>query len=176
MTRIVFLLPVVVCAIGCDSIARTDIAVGQGTNRSEKRSDIIADVIRISQETATQFGLYEAERRESDVSFTDAIAGQNPSLWLTVTHDVTPVRVEIVEMYISRPTDRHKQLAESLIHGFNANGLNAKVVYRTPDGHGWFWLFLAVASGAGVTYWWSSRWLACLRSREGMGTDRTTTI
>ena len=149
MNRIACLLPAVACAIGCDAISHTHIIVRQDTPSSAEQSE----VVRVTEKTATHFGLSEVERREHDVSFTDAVAGQNPDLWLTIKQETKAVGVEIAEMYISRPTDKHRQLADSLIENFRANGLDAEITSQTDDGHGWIWLIIPATIVLGIIYW-----------------------
>jgi hypothetical protein len=157
MIRTALLLTSIASAAGCDAISRTEIVVRQGASTSDASSEFAADVIRVSRVTATQFGLTEVERREADVSFSDKVAGQNPGRWLTVKHSDDPVAVEIAEMYIATPTDKHRQLADALVQNLVAEGLNAKVIYQTGKSYAWYWVLVVIVLVFGVVSWRAMR-------------------
>ncbi len=58
---------------------------------------------------------------------------------MTIKHSPNPTGIEIVEMYIANPTDKHKQLTQSLVHDLNAGGCNSSIVYQAPDARKWLW-------------------------------------
>lgn len=157
MIRTALLLTSIASAVGCDAISRTEIVVREGSSTLDASSEIAADVIGVSRETAAQFGLAEAELRETDVSFSDKVAGQNPGRWLTVKHSGDPVVVEITEMYIATPTDKHRQLADALVQNLAAEGLNAKVTYQTGKSYAGYWLLAIVVLVIGVISWRAMR-------------------
>lgn len=98
MIRTTLLHTLIACVVGCDAVSHTQIILRQGASTSQESSEYSADVIRVSRDTASQFGLAEMELRETDISFSDTVFGQNPDLWLTVRHSADPVAVDIAEM------------------------------------------------------------------------------
>lgn len=157
MIRTALLIASVAWVVGCDAISRTQIVVRQGRSTSDASFDITADVIRLSRETATQFGLAEVERRETDISFSDRVAGQNPGRWLTVKHSDDPVVVGIAEMYTATPTDKHRQLAAALVRNFTAEGLNAKLIYQTGESSAGSGVLMPIVVVIGLVFPWAMR-------------------
>ena len=156
MIRAALILLSLTLLTGCDSISRTEIAVSDPTDGSKA---LKTDVIRIASRTAAQFGLNEVERRDTDTSFTDSLTrlGQNPDIWMTVQHAPDLNAIEINEMYTANPTDKHKQLAQSLVRNLSVDGYNATVVYQTPDQSIWPWLLGAALPITGIVAWVLSR-------------------
>ena len=139
---------------GCDAISRTEIDVHPGLPGRSQTSK--REIIGVASETAARFGLNEVERRDTDVTFTDALAspGKNPEICMTVIHSPDLIVIEISEMYIAHPTDKHKQLAQSLVQNLNAGGYNATILHQTSDARSWSWLFgAAVLFIAGFSFW-----------------------
>lgn len=143
MTRVGLLLTLIACAMGCDAVSSTQIVVRQGSYSSEAPSEIACDVTRVSLDTAAQFGLVELGRRETDVSFGEKEMRQNPHLWLTIKLG-EPVGVELAELYVSTPTERHRQLADALVQNLVADGLDAEVVYQTNGSYKWYWVLAMI--------------------------------
>jgi hypothetical protein len=140
MNRFAFNLIAIVFLTGCDAISLTEVKLGP--QHTDGSSITTHEVVGIATKTAAEFGLEEIERRDTDTSFSDSRSrfGQNPELWITIKHSPHPTGIEIVESYIANPTDKHKRLAQSLVHDLNAGGFIASIVYQTPDPHRWPWL------------------------------------
>jgi hypothetical protein len=138
---------------GCDAISRTEVELSP---RNIDGSNVATnEVIGIVTKTAADFGLEEIERRDTDTSFSDSHLriGQNPNLWITIKHAPNPTGLEIVEMYIANPTDKHKRLAQSLVHDLNAGSCNASIAYQTPDARRWPWLIGPAVVTASFVAW-----------------------
>ena len=154
MIRTASILLIAITLTGCDPISRTEIAVRPDSNvAAEVARD---EVVRISAKIANEFGLEESERRDSDTSFTDTLSrlGENPDIWLTVNHEPSPRTIEITEMFIEHPTEKHTKLANSLVQELNAGGYDSTVVYQTPPAMNWTWLFIPVGIVMSIFVGW----------------------
>ena len=152
MTRFALLASAIAFAVGCDAVSTTDLAVHANSRGLDRSTEFAAEVIGVCRDASDRFGLSEIEsdRRGARMAFTDSIPGHNPDLWLTLEHGTDPAKIEIAEMYISSPTEKHKQLAASLMDGFDTVGLRADITYQTSDGIGWVWIIFAAILIAGV--------------------------
>lgn len=163
--RIGLLLGMIAFTGGCDAVSITEITVGPGSPVLEPPSDFADKLVRVCRDTAARFELSEikSEGQDARIVFRDS-AGQNPVLWLTLEYRTVPGTIEIAEMYIARPTDKHSQLVASLLDAFASAGLTASISFETEDVRGWLWLLVAAMLMPGMVAWRSIR--RCLRARQ----------
>lgn len=143
MNRIALTFLAAISFVGCDAVSRTQIDVSpEGTDSADPGLEVIVDIVS---KTAAEFDLSRSGHGKSEFSFVDSRpVGENPHLYMGIRKSFDPIRIEIIEMYISHPTDKHKQFAQSLVQDLNASGYSTDIVHQTPDAFNWQWIFLFV--------------------------------
>jgi hypothetical protein len=166
MNRFALILIATLFLTGCDAVSRTELEL---TPQHPDGSTVTTqEVIGIVSKTAAEFGLVEFGRGAKDTSFTDSPlrAGQNPYLWMTIKHSPNPTGIEVAEMYIASPTERHKRFAKSLVRDLNAGGCKASITYQTPDPRRWPWLIGTAVVIVALLTWRFMRNRAIEKHRE----------
>ena len=166
MIRAISSLMLMICCVGCDPISGTEIAVDTLASDTRGSEQATAEILSAVENTTEQFGLRRQRGQTNSIAeFTDRIAGEDPSIWVSVNFDKHPVIIAITEMYVSRPTRKHRTLADVLVLSLRANELDAIVMSQSPAISSVEWFVLAATLAA----------MILLILRRGLGRNRKRT-
>jgi hypothetical protein len=132
--------------VGCDAISHTYIVVRQRSlNESETLQFKESATVRIVEQASVDLGFKITQSDNEGLFLNDIVAGENPHIFIMAIPESNAIRIEIAEMYISSPTEKHQRLVDSLIQSFNAQGLDAEIIYRSENSPPWILLLLITA-------------------------------
>jgi hypothetical protein len=144
--RNVLLFFALATTVGCDAISHTYIVVRERSIiASEPLQLEESKAVRIVEEVSADLGFKITQSDNDGVFLNDIVAGENPNIFIMAIPESNAIRIMIAEMYISSPTKKHQRLVDSLMQRFNAEGLDAEIIYRSENSPPWILLLLITA-------------------------------
>ncbi|HBJ36320.1 MAG TPA: hypothetical protein DDZ51_16525 [Planctomycetaceae bacterium] len=143
---------------GCDAISHTYIVVRERSLIASEPLQFEESIaVRIVEEVSAGLGFKITKSDKDGLFLNDIVAGENPHIFIMAMPESNAIRIEIAEMYISSPTEKHQRLVDSLIQSFNTQGLDAEIIYRSESSPPWILLFLITAFTLTLAVWATAR-------------------
>jgi len=140
--------------VGCDAISHTYIVVRERSIiASEPLQFKESATVRIVEQVSVDLGFKITQSDNDGVFLNDIVAGENPNIFIMAIPESNAIRIEIAEMYISIPTEKHQRLVDSLMQRFIAEELDAEIIYRSENSPPWILLLLITALTLILAVW-----------------------